>query len=84
MIKMDDIFITFPLRENSEAPCLDEKDTTSITRNYCKFRIQINKEKKTLFVDSLIRHHSGGFQNDYPDKENGTYVFKGDHFELKK
>lgn len=92
LIKMDDIFTTFPFRNTKETECLDESDSVAIAEEtyshpideyYCKFRIQLNKQKKTLIIDNLIRHHNGEYSNDF-DNESGTYVFNGHHFELKK
>ena len=48
-----------------------------------QFRIQLNKQKKTIKIDNFIRNINGKNES-YPDNESGTYIFKGDHFELKK
>lgn len=90
--KMAEIFITFPLSESAESPCPEEADSTAIfdgnyvppiDEHFSKFRIQVNKQKKTLKIDSLIRNHNGKNEK-YPDNKSGTYIFKGDHFELRK
>jgi hypothetical protein len=90
--KMDDIFITFPLRESAESPCPEEADSTAIfdgtyeppiDEHYSQFRIQLNKQKKTITIDNLNPTHNGKNEN-VPDNQSGTYIFKGDHFELRK
>ncbi|MFM9944719.1 MAG: hypothetical protein ACKVQB_05745 [Bacteroidia bacterium] len=90
--KMDEIFITFPLNESAESPCPNELDSATIVdagepypvdEHHSQFRIQLNKQKKTITIDNLIWTQNG--KNEiYPDNVGGTYIFNGDHFELKK